>query len=370
MTIAQFVVSKSFGGVEGHICTLIKLLYSNDYRFIIICNKNIEENFRNRLSGYNVEYATLDLNPGFNIRQFKKLKHLFSKMKPDLVHCHLYSATRVGAIPAKMAGIDRVIETIHIEEVWRKGIKKMLFCGIDSVIGRMFVDHYIAVSDSVSRFYQKNKWVPHQKISTIHNTTELSGISVKQNKTFSHTLGFLGRLVHQKGLDVLIKSMQILKNNGSKWSLKIGGSGPLMNDLSQQVQDLGLNNTVAFLGNVTDRDHFFNEIDVFVLPSRYEGFPLVLIEAGMYEMPVVATRVSGNPEIIESHKTGLLVQPESAELLAKAIEEYEDAGKREQYSTDLKELIRLEFSKERYTDKMHNFYQSLSGKRNNNNSAG
>jgi len=362
MTIAHLVVSNSFGGVEGHICTLIKLLQNTDYKFIVVCNKGVEEKFRDKLSGYEVEFATLNLKPGFGVTQYRKLKQLFRKLKPDLVHCHLYSATRTGAIPAKTAGVDKVIETIHIEEIWRAGFKKFLFCGIDSVIGRLFVDHYIAVSDSVSLFYQKNKWVPKEKISTIHNTTELSGITIESNKTFSKTLGFLGRLVHQKGLDVLLESILLLKVKGLNWNLKIGGSGPLLKELQQQARDMGIEKNVTFLGNVSDRDRFFNEIDVFVLPSRYEGFPLVLVEAGMYEMPVVTTNVSGNPEIIQPGKTGVLVKSEDSESLAQGIEEYSDEQKRNMYSANLKKLINQEFSKERYTEKMNKFYHSLLGK--------
>lgn len=359
MTITHFVLSDSFGGVEGHICTLIKLFDKREYDFKIICDKSVESLFQEKLKGYEVEIKSLDLYSNLGLQSFSKLVQAFKDLKPDIVHCHLYSATRIGALAAKIARVKYVVETIHIEEVWRKGLNKLLFCGADALNGRFFVDRYIAVSGAVSRFYQENKWVPESKISLIHNTTEHEGVTIETDKKFSHRLGFLGRLVTQKGLDILIDAMAILKKRDTKWTLKIGGTGPLLDDLRRQVNELGLQNSVEFLGNVSNKDQFFSEIDVFVLPSRFEGFPLVLIEAGMYKMPVVATRVSGNPEIILDQKTGILVESEDDIALANSIQEFEDAVTRDQYSENLKKLVESEFSKERYVEKMDDFYQSM-----------
>lgn len=359
MTITHFVVSDSFGGVEGHICTLIKLFNNHEYDFKIVCNTTVESRFREKLSGYDVEIRSLELLPKMGVTNFKKLIETFGDLSSDIVQCHLYSATRIGAIAAKFAGVDSVIETIHIEEVWRKGLKKLVFCGADAIIGRLFVDRYIAVSGAVAQYYRENKWVPEKKISLIHNTTEHEGAMIEDEKKFAYRLGFLGRLVHQKGLDILIKAMGLLKDKGARWTLIIGGTGPLKNDLTELVNEEGLQDKVTFSGNISEKDHFFNDIDVFVLPSRFEGFPLVLIEAGMYKMPVIATKVSGNPEIIRDNETGILVESENEYALAEAIEKYTDEAIRNQYSRSLKKLVESEFSKERYVEKMDDFYQSL-----------
>jgi glycosyltransferase involved in cell wall biosynthesis len=359
MTIVHFVVSDSFGGVEGHICTLIKLMQNKDYKFKIVCHQTVEGRFNERLGETNVDVIPLEIWPKPTLYNYKKLIQTFRHLAPDIVHCHLYSGTRIGAMAAKIAGVPKVIETIHLEEVWRHGLKKWLFCSVDAIIGRLFVDKYIAVSHAVARYYQTNKWVPERKISVIHNTTEHSEIRVKPKKTFSFRIGFLGRLVFQKGIDILISAIGILRKEKIECHLYIGGTGPLKTDLEAQVQREKLEENVTFLGNVSDKDTFFNNIDLFVLPSRFEGFPLVLLEAGMYKMPVVATNVSGNPEIIHHKETGILVQSDNPKELAMGIKKYQDSKIREIYSTNLKELVESEFSTKKYAERMDIFYQSL-----------
>ena len=260
---------------------------------------------------------------------------------------------------AKIAGVPKVIETIHLEEVWRTGVKKWFFCSVDSIIGRLFVNNYVAVSRAVSRYYQKNKWIPENKISVIHNTTEHSQKEIQSDKKYSFRIGFLGRLVSQKGIDILIQATHILVKENTDCHLYIGGTGPLKSDLETQVQQAGIEKNVTFLGNVSDKNKFFNNIDIFVLPSRFEGFPLVLLEAGMYKMPVVATNVSGNPEIIHHNKTGILVGSEDPEELALGIHSYSDSEKRERYSRNLNELVEAEFSTKKYIERMDLFYHSL-----------
>lgn len=358
MTIVHFVAGNSFGGVEGHICTLIKLMKESDFRFKIVCDQSVQQDFKMRLAGLDAEILPLKLCPQPSLKSYFKLIKTFRRIAPDVVHCHLYSASRLGAMAAKIAGVKKVIETIHIEEVWRSGFKKQLFCTVDAVVGRLFLDHYIAVSAAVASYYKKNKSVPDHKITLIHNTTEHEGGDVRQ-KSFSFRIGFMGRLVDQKGVDVLLNAVNIIRKREVSCHLFIAGNGPLKTQLEQQVSRLGISESVTFLGNVSNKEKFFEMIDIFVLPSRYEGFPLVLLEAGMYQMPVVATEVSGTPEIIRPNKTGLLVPKDDAENLALAILELKNADKRELYSKNLNKLVGSEFSKEIYTQKMEDFYKKL-----------
>lgn len=358
MTVLHFVTGNSFGGVEGHICTLIKLLKNSDITFKIICHKKIKEQFESRLHGFDVEIIPIYLWPRPSLKSYINLIKTIREISPDILHCHLYSATRLGALAAKIAGVKHIIETIHIEEVWRTGIKKYLFFTIDTIIGRLFVDHYIAVSKAVSVFYQTNKAIPEDKITVIHNTTPHEGVKLYP-KQFSFRIGFLGRLVEQKGVDVLIKAVHFLLEQDRSYQLIIGGSGPLESQLKKIVVDLDIKEKVIFVGNVSDKNSFFKMIDIFVLPSRFEGFPLVLLEAGMYQMPVVATNVSGNPEIIRHGETGLLVEKDNPKELSSALLQYKDEELRERMSKNLQRLVLAEFSQDHYTEKMKTFYAKI-----------
>ena len=359
MTILHFVTSKTFGGVESHVCTLVRLMKNEGYQFKVVCHQSIVKEFRERLDGSDAEIISFNswVKP-FPIGYIRLIR-IFKDLSPDIVHCHLYTATRAGALAAKIAGVD-CVETIHIEESWREGFKKFLFNNADAVLGRLFVDKYIAVSKSVAKYYQHYKWVSEEKIEQIYNTIETDDVRIDSEKEYSCRLGFLGRLSYQKGLDILLEAIyRVKKNTKANCTLYIGGSGPLQEELELQSKKLGIEDSVIFLGQVSDKNKFFNDIDIFILPSRNEGFPLVLLEAAVYQMPVVATNVSGNPEIIQHEETGLLVDKEDPEGLASAIERYQDKDKRKEYSQNLRSLFESDFSPSIYVDNMNAFYKSL-----------
>ncbi len=359
MNIIQLVVSNSFGGVEAHICTLVKMMDGMGYQFTIICNDATEQKFREELKGYQATIISLKLWPYPSLKVFFKLVQLIKKLNPDMVHCHLYSAMRIGAIASRLANRNcTVIETIHIEEVWRKGFNKILYNFIDAVIGFLCVDHYIGVSKAVTEFYHTNKRVPYKKLSVVHNTTELT-VTKTEVKPFTRTIGFLGRLEDQKGVDTLIDALATLNNNKhEQWELIIGGTGSLEESLKEQANDLNQSNQVTFLGNITDKEGFFNLIDVFALPSRFEGFPLVLLEAGICNKPVVATAVSGTPEIIIDCDTGFLVDKDDAHQLADALRKLTNEPIRKSLADHLHRRVEEELSAVIYCKKMNTFYRS------------
>jgi len=134
-------------------------------------------------------------------------------------------------------------------------------------------------------------------------------------------LACLGRLVRDKGFDVAIEAMVPLRHLLPAVRLVVGGDGPEAAALQERVRELGLGDHVAFVGPVTSGDvpAFLTRASVVVMPSRAEGFGLVALEAAAMGRPVVATRVGGLPEVIESGRTGLLVEPDRPAALAHAV---------------------------------------------------
>lgn len=133
------------------------------------------------------------------------------------------------------------------------------------------------------------------------------------------TIGTLGRLAHEKGVDVLIEALSDLRAKGTPADLVIGGTGPDGEALRSKVRALGLGDHVRFIGAVDDRPAFFAGLDVFVSPSRRETFGLVVAEAMVSGVPVIATATEGSREIVDHDVTGLLVRPEDPRAMAEAI---------------------------------------------------
>jgi glycosyltransferase involved in cell wall biosynthesis len=172
-------------------------------------------------------------------------------------------------------------------------------------------------------------------------------------------LGTLGRLERQKGLDVLLQALAKLVPSRPSLRLFVAGQGRLAGELKERSEALGIADRVRFLGVRRDRDVLFGSMDVFVLPSRWEGLSLALAEAAGAGVPIVATRVGGNGEVVEDGKTALLVPPEDSTALADAIAMLsDDAALRARLAQAARSDARSRFAIERYVERLAESYDA------------
>jgi glycosyltransferase involved in cell wall biosynthesis len=131
----------------------------------------------------------------------------------------------------------------------------------------------------------------------------------------------VGQIIHRKGMDLLVKALEIARERGVVLNLVIVGEGPEQAQLAAEAEALGVASQVMFAGNQSHENalSFFRECAFFVLASRAEGLPLVIVEAMANEKAVVATNIDGVPEIVLDGETGLLVKPEDPHSLADAL---------------------------------------------------
>jgi glycosyltransferase involved in cell wall biosynthesis len=129
----------------------------------------------------------------------------------------------------------------------------------------------------------------------------------------------VARLSPEKDLACLLQAMALVMARDPSIRLEIAGDGPCREELVRLAQELGLGGTVRFLGEVRDVPALLRRASVFILPSRSEGISLTLLEAMAAGVPVIATRVGGNPEVVVDGQTGLLVPAQSPNDLADAL---------------------------------------------------
>jgi glycosyltransferase involved in cell wall biosynthesis len=240
----------------------------------------------------------------------------------DVIHVHLFPAQFLVPIAAKLAGMGaRLITTEHNTFNRRRRI----------MLGRIF-DHFLY------RFYRKiacisfgtrdtmAQWMPgaSSKLVTIHNGIDLSMFSMNTcRRTFHNKTPIIvsaGRLTEQKNYETAIKAIGIMRDQPFEYW--IAGKGELEAPLQELVRSLDLEDKVRFLGFRSDLPQLFQQADVFLLPSRWEGFGLAVAEAMAAGLPVVASDVPGLREVVgEEPRAGFMVDPMAPEVVARRLSE-------------------------------------------------
>jgi len=244
------------------------------------------------------------------------LKGLF--LDYDVIHAH-YAAPQgfLGVLLKKVKGKPLVI-TAHgsdITVLGRSGLTRKL---VSSIL--INADEVVAVSNFLKGEIMKMD-IPEAKIRPIHN-----GLAIKQQlepEVLSlHGDGpiitFIGGLVHQKGVDILLRSLVSVKVTKPDTQVIIIGQGKEEKKLKALAKELGLKD-IHFLGERRDLITVMKESSVLVLPSREEGFGMVLLEAMDMGVPVVASDTGGIPEIVENMENGILVERENPEALGQGL---------------------------------------------------
>ncbi len=238
--------------------------------------------------------------------------------QPDLVHTHLVHADVYGGIAARVLGI-RAISTRHNDDRYLLGP----FRYVDRAFARP-ARKLIAISDAVRRFLERAGHDPAKLVTIRYGLDELpaapsdptpaaAGIPADAPLAVA-----VGRLIEQKDHATLLRAFASVRAELPQARLAILGSGPLEAETRQLAAELGLKDAVTLPGRTDIRD-WLERADVFVHTSRWEGFGIVLLEAMLAGLPIVATRVSAVPEVVVDGETGLLVDPGDHTGLAEAL---------------------------------------------------
>lgn len=313
--VLHFLNSTVRGGVEEHVLRLIEGLDKNQFDPILVCPQYLIDLIKPELNSLKIKYYAVCIRRWRSFKEIVSLFNILEREKPDIVHSHLFFATMFAAPIAKLSGVPKVIDTSHIHEAWRKGIKKAYF--IDRFFYK-FVDKIIAVSHAVKKYLITEKKIPQGKIEVIHNGVDLKRFNSHENFTRHRrfTIGVIGRLELQKGHKYFLEAINFLNDNFKDARFIIVGDGKLRCDLENHSRELAIANRVEFLGYRKDIENVFKELDLLVLPSLFEGLPLVALEASAMGKPVIVTNVDGNPEVVQHNHTGLVIRPKDPLALA------------------------------------------------------
>lgn len=324
-------ISKVTGiaGSEGHLLTLLpSLAYSGITITMIVLDTpdRAGGEFCSTMQSCGVSTIRIPIRSHFDLVVVRRLAHELRRLRPDVVHTHLVHADIFGQIAAVWAKTPVVISSRHNDNPFRRG---RLFGIMNRWLSKKTAA-IIAISNALFRFVTEVEGFPQEKVHTIHYglspvefPLEAGAMARSQYGIAADVplIGMFGRLIEQKGVDVLLEAFAHVLNTHSIAKLIIVGDGKLREALEGLAEQLGIMNSVLFTGWVANDQvkKLMLACDVVVMPSRWEGFGLVALEAMNCARPVIASRVSALPEIILDGETGILVSPDDVPALTSAI---------------------------------------------------
>ncbi|MBD2177244.1 glycosyltransferase family 4 protein [Pseudanabaena sp. FACHB-1998] len=323
----------SIGGGQMHVYLLAKYLL-----------KNNEVAIATESTGWLVDQAKILEIPTYaiaisnkpSLKSFQTIYQLLKSQKFDVIHTHGGTAGFWGRLAALgLRNKPKVIHTYHGLHYlnntqlnlssFKTKIKRFIFQKIDQVLVNI-TDRIICVCQSDYEKAITAKIASSHKTSIVYNGIEIDEFTNPiKRETARHILGIgnnefvfgnVGRLHEQKGHEYLLKAFSKIANHVH---LLVIGDGELRESLLKLAEQLKISDRVNFLGARSNIREFLSAIDVFVLPSLWEGQPIALLEALAMGKPCIASDVDGISEIIVNHKNGYLVQPKDIEGLTKAM---------------------------------------------------
>lgn len=308
-------VSAWGGGEKWHLEMSYYLHQNKQYNVIVYCQQKGELYKKVVELGIQVRPISVGNLTFLDPVKLWRLTNQLRKDKPDLIVLNISKDIKSGALAAKYAGVKNI--------VYRRGSAIAIK---NNFLNRWYfknvITNILANSDETKKtINQKNpKLFPEDKIQVIYNGLHLDQYKSlpKQDKE-CFVIGNLGRLEYQKNQVALLELAKVLKQKINNFKIVIGGDGRLMNELKQKASELEIDDVVEFQGYIDDVNLFMSQLDVFLLTSHWEGFGYVLAEASYHEKPVLAYKVSSNPEIVKDRETGYLVEKDDIQALSEYI---------------------------------------------------
>lgn len=367
--IAYILPMFAIGGAERIVVDLIKNIDKNKFDIILVCLRDNEARlsyWKEELERAGIRIKMMSVDDGhflhyfLRVLQIFKLAYFLRKEKTDIVHTHLMSADVIGFLAAKIARIKVIISTEHNEALVPGVIKRSI-----KKITNKFFTRLVAVSDAVKEAAIKLSGAPRKNTIVIRNGIEIDKYLFPDrdyDRAGKIVIGAMGRLTRQKGFDLLVAAAAKIKSDN--FIINIAGDRDfhedLREDLENQIVASGLSEKIKLVGLQKNADVFYRQLDIFIMSSRWEGLPVVLLEAGLSGLPVVVPDIGGIAEVIKNKETGLIYKKKDVDAMAKSLEFLiNNRPERERLGNNLRVEITKNFSVKKMAKEHERLYLEL-----------
>ena len=320
------------GGAEAQAVALACRLKSRGHDLCFVCLTEGEANWP-ELGAQGIAVYSLRMRRGRpGLLGFLRLVQIWRKFRPDAVHGHMFHANiavRLARLLGTRASVISTAHSIHEGGRWRSFLYQLT---------DPLSDMTTNVSCAAFAAYAAKRIAPSGRLAWVPNGIDLEMFKfpVGERAALRRELGWAetdfvwfaaGRLAEPKDYPTMIAAFGRLNATGvTGWRLAIAGEGPLRGAIEQHIAEAGLGAQVTLLGLRGDVLSLMNAADAYVMSSAWEGLPMVLLEASAAGLPIVATRVGGNAEIVVPGRTGFLVPAGAPRELTDALNDLMKAG--------------------------------------------
>jgi glycosyltransferase involved in cell wall biosynthesis len=333
MKILYIITQADGGGAQNYVLTLAK-----SFQGAVAAGNEAGEMFEQAeqegIKIIRLKYLKRNIHPFYDVMAIFEIRKLIKNFDPDIVHLNSSKAGFVGSLAgAFLFHPVKIVFTAHgfiFNEPFSPSVKK-IYLYLEK-FASLFRDHIICVSLNDYNSAIAHHLVKKNKLSTIYNGLDpinflnkseaRTKLGLPQDKLI---LGCVANFYKTKGLDVLIKAIAMMSEEvKTKFFTVIIGGGPEEQNISAKIQEYKLENCITLQGKIKGANTYLKAFDFFVLPSRKEGFPFVLLEAMQAGLPIVASGAGGIPEALADAE--YLVKPsdpqELCQMLTKMITNY------------------------------------------------
>lgn len=323
-------IAQSAGGVLEYLYMFFKNFNNEDYENILIVSQDYEKNlkkFRNIVKEIYIVPMTREIKLKQDIKSILEVRKLLKKIKPDILYLHSSKAGAYGRIAMLFNHKTKILYNAHgwYFNADMSPKKKKIIALIEKILA-IKTDKIINISKSEYDSALKYKIASEKKMCIIENGIDFKKFegcekyreetrkkyNIKDNEI---VIGVVGRLSEQKDPMTTIKAFNEIYKENKNVRLMYVGSGDLEKEVIKYAQENNLTHLVTITGWIEDTEKYIPAFDIAILPSKWEGFGLVLIEYMVCNKPIVASNVGGIADIIKDKENGLLTEKDNYKML-------------------------------------------------------
>ena len=327
MKIVQVMPDFGLAGAETMVENLSCGLAAEGHDVLVISFFDLHTAITERIENRGIKIEYLGKKRGFDPSIISKMRKIIKAYQPDVIHTHRYVLPY--AFLASMGLKAKRVHTVH-----NVAQKEQTKAGI--IINKAMFKHFnvvpVALSEEVQKTIQEVYGLSEKKIPVIFNGIDLSRCIVKESYVRNNAFNVLhvGRFMDVKNHELLLRSFAQFVKKHPDTKLQLLGDGELREKMEHLAAELGIAEFVQFAGLQSNVYPWLHKADVFILPSKFEGMPMTLIEAMGTGLPIIASNVGGIPDMLTDKEDALLIKPKEEDILEALEMIYSDGEKRKQ----------------------------------------